>query len=151
VGLGAGFFEELGWTGFAVPGLRRRYGVLATGLIVGVLWAAWHVLVVVWGIGNSAGAVPLAVFIPLDLLSVLPAYRVLMVCVYDHTRSLAVAMLMHASLTTSLLILGPLNVSGVQILTFELALAASLWIVLAAAAASGCRFSRPVSLWRRMA
>ena len=36
----AGIFEELGWTGFAMPRLRRRYGVLATGLIVGVLWGA---------------------------------------------------------------------------------------------------------------
>ena len=33
-----GFFEELGWTGFAIPTLMRlRYGVLGTGLIVGVL------------------------------------------------------------------------------------------------------------------
>ena len=35
-----GIFEELGWTGFAMPTLlrRMRYGVLTTGLIVGVLW-----------------------------------------------------------------------------------------------------------------
>jgi membrane protease YdiL (CAAX protease family) len=33
-----GIFEELGWTGFAVPALRLRHGVLSTGLIVGVLW-----------------------------------------------------------------------------------------------------------------
>ena len=45
VALVAGFIEELGWTGFAVPVLRRRYGVLATGLIVGFVWAAWHLLV----------------------------------------------------------------------------------------------------------
>jgi membrane protease YdiL (CAAX protease family) len=44
IALAAGFIEELGWTGFAVPALRRRYSVLATGLIVGLLWAAWHVL-----------------------------------------------------------------------------------------------------------
>jgi len=37
-GLGAGIFEELGWTGFDIPRLRLRYGVLPTGLIVGVLW-----------------------------------------------------------------------------------------------------------------
>jgi membrane protease YdiL (CAAX protease family) len=36
VGLSAGIFEELGWTGFAIPGLRQRHGVVATGLIVGV-------------------------------------------------------------------------------------------------------------------
>ena len=45
-GLMAGIFEELGWTGFAVPTLLRlRYGVLSTGLIVGVPWAVWHLLV----------------------------------------------------------------------------------------------------------
>ncbi|HEY3411200.1 MAG TPA: CPBP family intramembrane glutamic endopeptidase, partial [Propionicimonas sp.] len=37
-GLVVGIFEEVGWTGFAVPRLRRRHSVLATGLIVGVLW-----------------------------------------------------------------------------------------------------------------
>ena len=36
--IGGGLLEELGWTGFAVPTLlRMRYGVLAAGLIVGVL------------------------------------------------------------------------------------------------------------------
>jgi Type II CAAX prenyl endopeptidase Rce1-like len=46
VGAVAGFFEELGWTGFAVHHLKTRHGITATGLIVGVLWSAWHVLVV---------------------------------------------------------------------------------------------------------
>jgi membrane protease YdiL (CAAX protease family) len=143
VGLGAGFFEELGWTGFAVPGLRLRYGVLATGLIVGVLWGAWHFLAVIWGIGSSSGAVSLALFVPLDLFSFLPAYRVLMVWVYDRAGSLLVAMLMHASLTASMLILGPLAISGVSLLIYELVLAAALWIVVAAiAVANRGRLSR---------
>jgi len=34
-GLVGGLFEEPGWTGFAVPKLRQRYGVFTTGLIVG--------------------------------------------------------------------------------------------------------------------
>jgi membrane protease YdiL (CAAX protease family) len=38
MGLMIGIFEELGWTGFAVPALLgRRYGVLGTGLIIGLL------------------------------------------------------------------------------------------------------------------
>jgi len=128
VGLGAGTFEELGWTGFAVPALRRRFGVLATGLIVGALWGGWHLLVVVWGIGTSLGSMPLALFLLLDLFSFLPAFRVLMVWVYDHTGSLLVAMLMHASLTASMLILGPVAAGG-RLVAYEVALAAMLWLV----------------------
>ena len=84
VGLVAGIFEELGWTGFATPGLRLRYGVLTTGLIVGVLWGAWHFLVAFWGSGNFSGAFSLPLFLPqfLFYVGVLPAYRVLMVWVY---------------------------------------------------------------------
>ena len=37
-GLTVGFFEELGWTGFAIPRVRLRYDVLTSGLIVGFLW-----------------------------------------------------------------------------------------------------------------
>src|SRR5438067_2711678 len=36
--LGGGFLEELGWTGFAVPRLRRSFGAVQTALIVVVLW-----------------------------------------------------------------------------------------------------------------
>ena len=55
VGLGAGIFEEMGWTGFAIPRLRLRYGVLSTGLIVGVLWGAWHFFVNFWASGVTSG------------------------------------------------------------------------------------------------
>ena len=57
--LGGGFCEELGWTGFAVPRLRQRYGVLTTGLIVGVLWGAYHFSVIYWS-SSPSGALPLA-------------------------------------------------------------------------------------------
>jgi membrane protease YdiL (CAAX protease family) len=148
VGLGAGFFEELGWTGFAVPRLMRRHGVFTSGLIVGVLWGAWHYLVNVWASDISSGALSLSFFLPailfILLVGVLPAYRMLMVWVYDRTRSLLVAMLMHVSLTASMLILGPLAISGVPLLTYNLVLAAALWIVVATVAvANGGQLSRP--------
>jgi membrane protease YdiL (CAAX protease family) len=40
--VGGPIAEELGWRGFAVPRLRGRYGVVGSGLLVGVVWAAWH-------------------------------------------------------------------------------------------------------------
>jgi CAAX protease family protein len=139
-GVMAGGFEELGWTGFAVP--RLRHGVVATGIIVGLLWGAWHFPL--FSGGDLSGVVPMAVFVPVQLFSFLPAYRVLMVWVYDRTGSLLVAMLMHVSLTASTLILQPFDVAGMRALTYDLVLAAALWLLIAALAiANGRQLSRP--------
>jgi membrane protease YdiL (CAAX protease family) len=135
VGLTAGFFEELGWTGFATPRLKLRYGVLATGLIVGLLWSAWHLLVMVWGIGERAGTIPLALFVIVDGLAGLPAFRVLMVLVYDRTESVFLVMLMHVSLTATTLILTP-QTTGIRLLVYGLAFAMSVWLVIAGVFAS---------------
>ena len=134
-----------------MPALRLRYGVLSTGLIVGVLWGAWHFLVNLWASGSSAGALSLYPFLPLIVFSFLPAYRVLMVWVYDRTGgSLLVAMLMHASLTASTLILQPLA-TGVPLLTYDLVLAGALWVFVAAVAVvNGGQLSRQ-PLRRRVA
>ena len=141
-GLMTGLCEELGWTGFVIPRLRLRYGVLTTGLIVGLLWGAWHFPL--FSEGDLSGALPLALFLPVQLFTFLPAFRVLMVWVYDRTGSLLVAMLMHVSLTASTLILQPLDVAGMRALTYDLVLAAALWLLIAALAmANGRQLSRP--------
>lgn len=86
--------------------MRLCYSILGTGLIVGLLWGAWHFLAFFVGVSNSAGnpsagAIPLVLFLPAILFTFLPLYRVLMVWVYDRTESLLVAILMHASLIAS--------------------------------------------------
>jgi membrane protease YdiL (CAAX protease family) len=134
-GLMVGIFEELGWTGFAIPRLLARRGVLATGLIVGMLWGAWHFPVFFWGGGSSSGALPLGIYLFVLLFSILPAYRVLMVWVYDRTQeSLLVAMLMHASLAASQFIIIPLALVGVASVTLDLLLIAALWVFVGAVA-----------------
>jgi membrane protease YdiL (CAAX protease family) len=139
-GLMVGFFEELGWTGFAVPRLRLRYGVLTTGLIVGLLWGAWH-FILFWESGSLSGALSLALLLG-RLFSWLPAYRVLMVWVYDRTGSLLVAMLMHVSLVASTVIVEP-PLTGGALLTYILVRAAVLWVVVAAVAvANGGQLER---------
>jgi membrane protease YdiL (CAAX protease family) len=35
--------EELGWTGYALDPLQRRYGAAFAALIIGAVWAFWHV------------------------------------------------------------------------------------------------------------
>lgn len=133
VGLLVPFFEELGWTGFAVPELRKRYGILTTGLIVGLLWGAWH-FPLFSGSASSSGALPPALFLAVLLFSWLPAYRVLMVWVYDHTKSLVVVMLMHTLLVVGQFVLLPAGISGAPVVAYDLIFAAALWVVVAVVA-----------------
>jgi len=42
VALVGGGQEELGWRGFALPRLQSDYGPVGATLVVGVVWACWH-------------------------------------------------------------------------------------------------------------
>jgi uncharacterized protein len=150
-GFAGGFLEELGWTGFAVPRIKLCYSLLATGLIVGVLWGAWHSPTSFWGSSDSAGAVSLAIYVPVALFSFLPPYRVLMVWVYDRTESLLVAMLMHASLIPSIFYVLTPPATGWAFVTYNLVLALALWTVVAAVALANGGIIWRQPLRRRMA
>jgi hypothetical protein len=63
-GVVVGIFEELGWTGFAVPRMTPPT-VSSVRLIVGLLWGLWHLPVNYWGMNSSSGGLQ---------LSVLPAF-----------------------------------------------------------------------------
>ena len=41
--LGA-IIEELAWTTYATPVLQKSYGILKTGLIIGLVWGLWHLV-----------------------------------------------------------------------------------------------------------
>jgi CubicO group peptidase (beta-lactamase class C family)/membrane protease YdiL (CAAX protease family) len=128
----AGIFEEVGWTGFATPARLKRYSVFRTGAIIGFLWSAWHLLVGFWATGNGyAGRVPIPLFLGVTLFTTLFVYRILMVWVYEHTRSLPIAIVMHASLTAAVRIVNPV-VTGAPLLWYDIAMAGGLWIVVAA-------------------
>lgn len=123
-GIMIGFFEELGWTGFAVPRLRRRHDMLSTGLLLGLVWGVWH-FPLFWARDSFAGALGLALLLA-RLFSWLPPFRALMVWIHDRTRSLLVVMLMHVSLVLSTLLLQP-AVTGSSLLVYILVWAALLW------------------------
>jgi uncharacterized protein len=155
VGLVAGIFEELGWTGFAIPRMRLHYGVLVTGLFVGVLWGAWHLLQSYWASGVTSGEISLAIWLADAVVGAfvgqLVAYRVLMVWVYEHTGSLLVAMLMHASFAAFTFILF-LPSAVMANLISGYAYAAVLWVVVAVVAlAQGGHLSRQPPLRGRAA
>lgn len=140
-GIAAGFLEEIGWTGFAVPRLLGRWRPLLAGLVVGLLWALWH--------GAADYAIrgeTLAGFWPITFaLFVIPlvAWRMLMVWVYDNCRSLFVAQLMHFSYTGSLALFVPALERTEEALVYLL-LVVALWVAVAILAVSQQRETPPV-------
>jgi uncharacterized protein len=130
IGFVAGSFEEVGWTGFAAPRLLARQRLFTAGLWLGSLWALWHVWVDFRQNFNTVGIAWLLEF-AIFYVATLTAYRLLMTWVYANTRSLPLAVLMHASYTGWLFVLYPAT-SFEQGLVWQTALAVVLWAAVAA-------------------
>lgn len=87
--------EELGWRGFLLPHLQQRYDALSASLVVGVVWAGWHLPVYLLPIGLTNG--PFVLFVPFAVLA-----SVVLTWVYNSTEGSAlVAMLLHGSLNSA--------------------------------------------------
>ena len=124
-GVGAGLFEEIGWTGFATPRLLSRFGWVRAGATLGIVWALWHALADYWG-GASYGRL----WAPhmLEWIVALTAFRILMTWAYRHTGSLLLAMLLHAASTGAQALLWPVGATPRAELLWYGLFAASLWI-----------------------
>ena len=87
--------EELGWRGFALPMLQDKFNALGSSLILGLLWGAWH-LPLILAYGDNIPA----------YLALMIAHTILMSWVFNSTAgSLLIAILFHASLNVSLNVL----------------------------------------------
>ena len=134
-GFVAGFFEEIGWTGYAFPKMRRTDSALAPAILLGLLWGAWHIPVVDYlGTSTPHGAYWLAFF--LSFTAAMTAMRVLIAWLYSNTNSVLLAQLLHASSTGSLVIFSPPRVTAAQESLWYAVYAAALWLVVAIIAAT---------------
>jgi len=133
IGLVAGFFEETGWTGFALPRLQMKHSPLAAGLMLGVLWGFWHLLADYFGNSASMGALWLPYFL-LGFVAAMAATRIIITWVYNNTGSILLSQLMHASSTGFLSALGISAASPMGPQGYALAFvvyAVALWVVVA--------------------
>jgi len=129
VGLLAGSFEEIGWTGYATPRLLARYRPFRAGLILGLVWAFWHLAVDFRFNAGSMGALwPLEFAVA--YLATLTPYCMLMTWVFARTQSLLLAILMHASFTGWLMVLFPAT-EALESLAWQAGFALILWLLVA--------------------
>ena len=89
-----GIGEEIGWRGFALPRLQQGHSALTATLILGVVWAFWHLPAFFYK--DTYVAMGLVTGFPLFLLSILAASLVF-TWLYNSTRgSLLMVILFHA-------------------------------------------------------
>jgi uncharacterized protein len=116
-----GIGEEVAWRGFALPRLLSRYSALLASLILGILWALWH-LPLLWTEGSAMYQQP--IWLPLVDIT---AKSVLFSWVFVHTRgSVLIAILFHAS--TNLFLVSPSQTAAGD-LTLPALAAAAKWIL----------------------
>jgi uncharacterized protein len=116
-----GLGEELAWRGFALPRLLTRYNALVASLVLGVIWALWH-LPLVWMEGSAMYQQPVWL-----LLLDITAKSVLFTWVFLHTRgSVLLAMLFHGA--TNLFLVSP-DVASTGELTLPLLAAVAKWVL----------------------
>jgi len=126
----AGFFEEIGWMGFAFPKMRRAENALAPAILVGLLWGAWHIPVIDYlGTSTPHGAYWFPFF--LSFTAAMTAIRVLIAWTYVNTNSVALAQLLHACSTGSLVIFSPPRVTAAQESLWYGVYALALWLLVA--------------------
>lgn len=85
-------FEELGWRGFALPILQKKYSALLSAIIIGLIWGLWHLpLTIAYG---SLSFIYYFNFI---------AYSILMTWIFNNTKgNMLLMLLFHASLNISM-------------------------------------------------
>jgi membrane protease YdiL (CAAX protease family) len=88
--------EEIGWRGYALPRLLERFGFARAAILLGVIWACWHLpLFFIKGPDTYGQS------FPVYLLQV-TAMSVAIAWLYVHTNgSLLLTMLMHAAVNNT--------------------------------------------------
>jgi membrane protease YdiL (CAAX protease family) len=84
--------EELGWRGYAMPRLQTLYGSVWASLILGLLWAFWH-LPAFWIPGSPQYGLPVPGYVIATI-----GYTMIYTCIYNGTKgSVLLACLYHGA------------------------------------------------------
>ena len=127
-GVPAGLLEEMGWTGYVFPKMRRHNNALAASILLGLLWGIWHLPVINYlGTATPHGRYWFPFFLVFAVA--MTAMRVLICWVYSNTTSVLLAQLLHISSTGSLVIFSPPSVTAAQEVMWYGVYAALLWLV----------------------
>jgi membrane protease YdiL (CAAX protease family) len=129
-GVPAGLLEEIGWTGFAYSKMRSDANGLTPAIVLGLLWALWHVPVINYlGTAVPHGSYWLPFFLAFAVA--MTAMRVLIGWIYTNTNSVLAAQLMHVSSTGALVIFSAPSLTARQEAIWYATYGVVLWVAVA--------------------
>lgn len=85
-----GGLEELGWRGFLLPALQKKFSVSTSTVIVGIIWACWHIPLFYIS-GTSQASMSFFWFF-IDIFSI----SFLLSAIYNATGSILFCIIFHA-------------------------------------------------------
>lgn len=125
--------EELGWRGFALPHLRRRFSWVGVNFVLGFLWFSWHIPAM-FVPGIALPNVPVNWNVLLQYGLMILGFTFLFSLIYCRTGgSVFMSILLHTSINTTAQVINPLfwGQIGVQRQMPVLwSVTAILWVVL---------------------
>jgi membrane protease YdiL (CAAX protease family) len=114
--MGGPLAEDIGWRGYILPKLRERMSTLSASLLIGVIWAFWHLPFFIFSDwGRLTGNIPFFWFLLLTT-----SWSVLFAWVYVNTQSILMPVLFHAAINTTLGTLGILGTGNESLLPLVL-------------------------------
>jgi membrane protease YdiL (CAAX protease family) len=117
--------EEVGWRGYLLPRLTERTGLITASLIVGAIWAVWH-LPLFFAPGTDTNGQSF----PLYALQIM-AYSVALAWIYWRTGgSLLLTMFMHSAFNNTKDILPSGAVQGGRVFTLHATVVFQLTVIL---------------------
>ena len=85
--------EELGWRGYALPLLQKRWNALVSSLVLAVPWTIWHFAILTNPVAPNIGSIAGLAFVPFVF-----AISVIFTAVFNNTKgSLLAVLAYHAS------------------------------------------------------
>lgn len=125
--------EEPGWRGFALPRLQARHGAAPASLLIGVIWALWHLPLFLMDIQlNASGN------FPVYMVTVIGFSFLLTWCYNSTGGSVLLAMALHGSFNAAnLFIPASSSVLEQYPLVRDIGYVVAVWVVVVAVVAWG--------------
>jgi membrane protease YdiL (CAAX protease family) len=84
--------EELGWRGFVLNELQKKFSSLKSAIIVGAVWGFWHAPL--WFIASGYEGIQLVQYIIFFMVSII-SLSIIMTVFYNLTHNLVITMIIH--------------------------------------------------------